>query len=126
MDWSENNALNRAKIKEIQAYERPEPAFCKEGSPWDKYHRFAKFGRAGTTSLATDSSGQAPRNIVQLRDAWFCIDTVYLIYERMDIMLDRLQSFFGFTEEHISIVCREASKYGSQLVALDLLTYDRS
>lgn len=121
---------------EVRDGKRVASPFCQEGSPWPKYHQFATLGTSATTSLAVDPTGQSPRivavkevktfdlkltqslmrivhqNIVALHEAWFSTGTVYLVYERMDITLDRLQQFHQFKEEHISTVCREASYTG--------------
>jgi p21-activated kinase 1 len=124
-------ANNKRPVKE-QNDKRPEINVCRRGSPWPSYHRFAKLGTAATF-LAVDtislplrivvvkerriSESEATENlmsvthpnIVRLHEVWFRNETIYLIYERMEITLDRLQQFHKFKEEHISIVCREVS-----------------
>ncbi|GFF57581.1 hypothetical protein IFM46972_10842 [Aspergillus udagawae] len=123
---------------EVRDGKRVASPFCQEGSPWLKYHQFAALGTSGTTFLAAGPTMQSPRivavkevkifdlkltqslmrivhqNIVALHEAWLSTGTVYLVYERMDITLDRLQQFHQFKEEHISTVCREAGTSGSR------------
>lgn len=125
----------RSLETETRAGKRFGGPFCKDGSPWTRFRPFAKLGTSETTFLAAGSSGRlsdivvvkelkdldskftrdlirvAHPSIVHLKDAWFRTDTAYLIYERMDITLDRLQQFLELKEEHISTICREASKY---------------
>jgi hypothetical protein len=122
---------------EVRDGKRVASPFCQEGAPWPKYHQFATLGTSGTTFLAVDPTRQTPRivavkevktfdlkltqnlirivhqNIVALHEAWLSTDKVYLVYERMDVTLDRLQQFHQFKEEHISTVCHEASTPGS-------------
>lgn len=114
--------------------------FVKDGSPWSRYRRFVKLGSSGKCFLSTDSHERRPRiiavkesmlsepqlkqnlikithpNIVQLQEAWSQNDRVYIIYERMDITLDRLQQFFKLKEEYISLICRDVSGFGSQRI----------
>ncbi|KAF4251664.1 hypothetical protein CNMCM8980_005533 [Aspergillus fumigatiaffinis] len=113
---------------EVRDGKRVASPFCQEGAPWPKYHQFATLGTSGTTFLAVDPMRQSPRivavkevktfdlklaqslmrivhqNIVALHEAWLSSDKFYLVYERMDITLDRLQQFHQFKEEHISTV----------------------
>lgn len=120
---------------DVRPSKRTERSFCKEGSPWTKYRRFAKLGRSGTSVLAADPRAKWPcivvvkelkhvastrdlieiihPNIVRLEEAWMSKGTVYFIYERMDITLDRLQQFYQLGEQYISTICRAVCTYAN-------------
>ena len=50
-------------------------------------------------------------NLVNIKDAFICTGTLYVIYERMDISIERLTSYHISTmgEKHIATICREVS-----------------
>jgi hypothetical protein len=104
--------------------------FCKTGSPWAHYRKIAELGRSESSFLCASTSWQphlmvirvlsgcegAQRlirtshpNIVTLMEAFAQDNMLYMVYERMDVSLERLHSCIHLEEAHMATICREVS-----------------
>jgi hypothetical protein len=111
---------------------RRHSSFCKTGSPWEHYRKIAELGRSESSFLCASTSSQphlmvirvlpgcegaqrlirtSHSNIVTLMEAFAQNNMLYMVYERMDVSLERLHSCIHLEEPHMATICREVSTF---------------
>lgn len=128
--------FSRFPIKPPESADAPEAKrqsteFCRIGNPWDNYSRFTAEGTSRSTYLAFEltpscsivaikESRKVPSmshrqhimktshtNIVNLKDAYIDGETIFFIYERMQLSIEYIHSSLQLENIHIATTCRE-------------------